>query len=237
MTAALDASPADRLVAALRRDLGPPATWDYVRFYPHSLALGTIDAIWSIRVQSAVVVEVVGRYVAYRRGLGAEAETDTPHDLLGTFHDLGVSGWIERIGNRQRTYASPQAPAKAVAARQAAQILDDAGVASPEDLHALVVGRSDQLHRVEAAWRAIPGETSGLTWRRLGLVTGAYELPPSPWLIRYLRDVTGEAAPAEVERLLDDAGARLGVDPMALRQAIWHWEMTFNPSPALAAGR
>ncbi|MDR1295481.1 MAG: hypothetical protein LBK59_11130 [Bifidobacteriaceae bacterium] len=227
----------NRVLSTIKRDVGDPAGWDFVRFYPHSLALGIIDAIWSVRVTSGEVVRVVSHYAAYRRDEGANPDTDTASDLLGTFTTLGLGGWIDRIGNRQRTFAALTAPEKADAVRRAAKILVDAGIETPADLSTVVARASDTERSVESAWRSIPGETSGLTWRRLSLVTGAYELPPSPWLTQYIAQAVGHATPQESQTILDEAATRLGVAPMALRQAIWHHEAMVHPSSALDSGR
>ncbi|MDR1427623.1 MAG: hypothetical protein LBJ08_07695 [Bifidobacteriaceae bacterium] len=233
MTTALEMEAAARLTKAVRDELGDPSTWVYVRIYPKSLALGTIDAIWSVRVRSAQVVQVVARYAAYRRAQGANPEIDTPSDLLGTFEKLGVDGWISQIGNRQRTYASPQAPEKADAVRRAAQILADAGLATPTDLGEMAAHSPDRLSQVEAAWKSIPGETTGLTWHRLALVTGAYDLAPSPWLLQFIGSAVGDVTDLAAERLLDAAASRLGVSPMAVRQAVWNRQVASNPTSGL----
>ncbi|MDR0431862.1 MAG: hypothetical protein LBH48_00875 [Bifidobacteriaceae bacterium] len=223
----------NRLLQAVKRDLGDSSTWDYVRFYPYSLALGTVDAIWSVRVRAGETIQIVARYAAYRRDQGADPDTDTSSDLLHTFDVLGVEGWTERIGNHQRTYASVEAPPKAEAVRRAAAVLVDGGIETPEDLDRLVAGGGAALRRVESAWRSIPGEASGLTWRRLGLVTGAYDLPPSPWLVHYIADAAPGSRTSQAGELLDEVALRLGVAPMALRQAIWHYESTSQPDAAL----
>jgi hypothetical protein len=227
----------NRVLSAIKRDLGDPRGWDFVRFYPRSLALGIIDAIWSVRVTSGEVIRVVSHYAAYRRDQGADPDTDTARDLLDTFTMFGVEGWIDHIGNRQRAYAALTAPGKADAVQRAAKILVDAGIETPADLGARAGAASDTLRSVEDAWRAIPGESSGLTWRRLGLVTGAYELPSSPWLTQYIAQAVGHATSDEPQAILDEAASRLGVTPMALRQAIWHYEATIQPSPFLNSGR
>jgi hypothetical protein len=237
MSAVSEIERVNHLLTLIKHDLGDPSTWDFVRYYPRSLAMGVIDAIWSVRVKSTEVIAIVARYAAYRRARGANPDTDTASDLLATFAQLGLDGWIEHIGNHQRTYASPAAPEKAEAVYRAADILVGSGVQTPADLGNLVTHPSERTRQVEAAWRAIPGETSGLTYRRLALVTGAYELPPSPWMAQFMASALGgDVTSEDAGRLLDDAASRLGVAPMALRQAIWYREMAAHPSPKLASG-
>ena len=94
--------PIELVVAACSELLPEPSSWDTFDGYPKSLALCVIDSIWSMGVRYGNVIAILNRYRAYRMQQGQDASLDNLSDLLAVFEELGVDGFIEQIGNRQK---------------------------------------------------------------------------------------------------------------------------------------
>ena len=67
------------------------------------------------------------------------------------------------IGNRRPTSTKPGAPLKAETIATLATVLPEHGVRTTSDLRAAATTR-ETLKAVERAWRATPGQRSGITW-------------------------------------------------------------------------
>jgi hypothetical protein len=217
-----------RLVQAIRRDLGAPESWIDVHTYPNSLAECLIDALWSERVRYSVIADIMQRYRGYRAEDGHDADTDSAQDLLDSF-SMGLDEWMNRIGNRQRAYARDTAPFKAELVLQGAQAAVATDILTTEDLRRdhtrYTAGYDDFKHR----WFALPAQHSGLTWERLLLVADVKSVPPNGWIVEYVGRATdadsGRAlGPAAVEPMLESAAQAVGSTPLRLRNAIWRYE-------------
>ena len=133
-----------------------------------SLALGLMDAVWSIGVRYTGVLNVLHRYRAARRGAGANPDRDTPADLIAFIGSCGgPDTFAAAVNNRQRT-SSRNGILKADAVLRVAQVLVDAEVQTPKDLAAATPG---QLAEVRHRWTAITGRapasrgTTSSCWR------------------------------------------------------------------------
>ena len=217
-----------RLARVCRDRLGPPNRWTAPEGYPAGLALCLIDAVQSPGVPPAVVRKVVARYRAYRRAEGADPDTDGAVALLGTFHDLGSpQRWETAIGAPGRVSSERSAPAKTEVIEAAAAALSDLEVYSAADLRE-IAGYADGFRSiVHGAWTALPGQATGVTWRRLLMLAGVDAVWPDRIGVHFVasaldlppRDVTPEFAVAA----LTGAAGVLGVPPGALDRTAGQW--------------
>lgn len=225
----------DRLQRAIKNDLGADASvWTAPAGYPHSLALCIIDSIASIGVKYANVDAIVGRYRHTRAATGANADTDTVTDLLGTFTAAGsVETWAHTIGTRHRTSTrSKDAPLKAQAIYDAAHLLTAAEAITTQDVRDRA--RDDGLEPIKKMWLRLPGQRSGISWRYLLILAGVENVKPDRMLRRYLDHAIGTP---DVQRLDDatvadhftQAARNLGTTPRTLDHAIWRWTRTNLP--------
>lgn len=96
-----------------RETLGEPTAWKLPDGYPDSLALAVIDAVWSLGVRYGGVVNVNGRYRAYRASSRADADQDDLPDLLAVYQAVGGDeDFAARIGNHQKTSTGLARPAR-----------------------------------------------------------------------------------------------------------------------------
>jgi|ERR1700738_290934 len=91
-------------------------------------------------------------------------DTDGTDELAATITELGgPDPWASRIGNRRPTSTAAGAPLKAETIAQLTETLPAQGVRTAADLRA-AAATADTLKAVERAWRATPGQRSGITW-------------------------------------------------------------------------
>ncbi|WP_018600210.1 hypothetical protein [Mycobacterium sp. 155] len=153
--------------AVHERDLGGPAAGPVPASYPHSLALCIIDAIYVTGARHVTVEKVIERYRGFRAGQGCDAEIDGVPELLANIDALGgPQQWASEIGNRRPTSTAKNAPLRAVALTEAAQVLVGLGIRTTEDLRALAQD-SQRYERARTAWCSVPGQRSGFTWGHL----------------------------------------------------------------------
>ena len=157
----------DRLLDHMKL-LGEPAEWALATTY-ESLTLALTDAVWSIGVRYAGVLNVLERYRAARRREGGDPDRDTPQDLVAFIHRAGgAEGFADVVQNRQRT-SSRSGILKAEAVMLAAELLATAAFESPRDLASAA---PEQVAALRARWTAIPGQGSGLSWDYFLMLTG-----------------------------------------------------------------
>ncbi|WP_460604447.1 hypothetical protein [Jatrophihabitans fulvus] len=196
--------------------------------YRDSLALCIVDAVQSPGVKYATVESVIGRYRSFRAAEGGDADTDGSPELLSTFQNLGVEGWIERIGTRNRTPPRPGAPYKAEAIRQEAAAFRDAGIFGTADLRAAVAEGKDA--QVFANWADVVGQQTGITWHYLLMLAGVPGVKPDRMIARFVTTALGYSknrnqVPREkMISLVTAAAAELGTTPTTLDHEIWRWQ-------------
>jgi len=212
--------PADRVLAHMVV-LGEPARWEAATTY-ESLALALMNAVWSIGVRYAGVLNVLERYRGARAHDGCDPDRDRPEDLVA-FIDAGggPDAFAVTVGNRQRT-SSRSGVLKAQAVRLAAQVLVDASIESPEDL---AEATAERLAGVRRRWTAIPGQGSGLSWDYFLMLSGLQGVKADRMVRRFVADALGVDEQAvsqrEAHALVTDAATRLRVDVSQLDYAIW----------------
>lgn len=196
--------------------------WSTPDGYPHGLAMCVLDAIWSLGVNyDHHVVPVLTHYRGLRRLVGARADRDTASDLLITIQRSGRPlAFADLVLNRQRTSTHRNAPLKAAAVEQAAQLLVGRGIETPSDLLSSVAEDHDELKR---SWRHIPGQrSSDVGWRYLLLLAGSQQVKADRMVRRYVAQALGQAvSDVDAARLLTAAAVELNVEVRALDHAVW----------------
>lgn len=194
--------------------------------YPNSLALCIIDSIQSTGVKYPSVEKVVARYRSYRRDRGGDPNVDGTAELLDTFKDCGgPDGWSKTIGNGHRTSTRAGAPLKAVAIHEAANVLAAEGITTSAGLRDADVVRRKEL---EAAWRKVVGQRSGITWRYVLMLAGVPGVKPDRMICRFVADAldaprrsVGSEFAAEI---VTAAAPELDMSATALDHAIWRFQ-------------
>ena len=217
----------DKLVAACSRLLPLPEKWAGVAGYPEGIALAVIDAIWSIGTRYPITRGVIGRYRGFRRRGQADASNDSLTDLLDLYERLGgIDAFIDTIGTRNRVSTQPGATRKAEAVHTAASLLKGLGLDTAEQFRAAdgtELGRSAQ-----EAWRTVPGQGSGISWRYLRMLLGLPDVKPDRMVRRFTAAALGveqdTLAPDDVATLVQAAATRMNVDPRALDHEIWEYQ-------------
>ncbi|NMN98745.1 heme peroxidase [Antrihabitans stalactiti] len=215
----------DVLLAGFADDLGEPSQWPAPDEYRRSLALCIIDAIASTRSHYTSVEKILDRYRAYRAEQGGDAADDSATVLLATFDEVGgPEQWADRIGNRKPTSTSANAPLKAAAIADAARALLELGIDTAEQFRS---ADTATLDAAEVAWKAVPGQRSGLTWSYVVMLAGVPG-PADHLVSRYVCNAVGlwetELPDDAVAALVAEAAACSELDTELLEYAIWRFE-------------
>lgn len=215
-----------RVVRACEERLKPSAEWEPFEGYPGSLALCVLDAIWSVNARYPITRGVIQRYRNQRRWRGNPDRDGLP-ELLAVCETLGgVDSFIDTIGTRNRVSTQPGAIRKGEAVFRAATELHSLGVDTTEQFC-----RADGTplgEQVRAAWCAIPGQRSGVSWRYLRMLAGLPDVKPDRMVIRFLASALGvDESRIDADRavaLVQAAAEHFGVDQRALDHEIWQYQ-------------
>ena len=196
--------------------------------YRDGLALCVIDSIQSTGVTYSSVINVIDAYRRYRRERDADPYVDGVPELLATFDELGgPDGWAHKIGNQNRTSTHAGAPLKATAIRDAATVLAAEGVGTTRALLERVEDTT-RLAIVEAAWRGVVGQRSGITWHYMQMLAGIPGIKPDRMIVRFVADSLGlprrSVTPAFALEILLAAAAEMDVSQTDLDHGIWQWQ-------------
>ena len=222
----LDTHDVTALLNACDTDLGDPNLWFTPDGYPDSLALCIIDSIYSTGARYSSVVNVVGRYRDYRKG--DHPDTDGTDELAATITELGgPDPWATRIGNRRPTSTAAGAPLRAETIAQLTEVLPMQGVRTTADLRA-AAATADALKAVERAWRATPGQRSGITWDYARMLAQIPGVKADRMVIKYATRVIGcrpgSLLPEQAARLVSSVAEVKGWNVIHLDHAIWRFE-------------
>jgi len=109
----------------------------------------------------------------------ADANHDSPADLAAAIVGCGgPEGFADHVATKHRT-SSKNGILKADAVLRAATVLTDAGMATCADLAA-------RNGSVKAAWRRIPGQHSGVSWKYLLMLAGVDGIKPDRMIHRFI---------------------------------------------------
>lgn len=233
------ATDVEKVLAFCRERLPAPASWSPFIGYPDGLALAVIDAVWSTGTRYAITTGVLKRYTARRKQMGGDASRDGLRDLLDFIERLGgVDAFVDQIGTRNRVSTRPGAALKAEAVHQAATALRGLGVVSADEFRA--AERTALAEHARDAWRTVPGQGSGISWRYLRMLVGLPDVKPDRMVVRFVASALGISEHALhrdlAARLVQEAAGRLKVDPRALDHAIWIFQRS-GQAPHAGSGR
>jgi hypothetical protein len=228
-TAADDTSPSggavERVIAHAGRTLGDPTDWAEPTTYG-SAALAIIDAIWSIGVKYTGVLNVIERYRRLRAEQGADANDDTPAELIELIEALGgAEAFAGAVENRQRT-SSRNGILKAEAVLLAGRVLVSLGLERPADV---LAANDDQLDALRGNWTQIRGQGSGISLDYFLMLNGFAGVKGDRMIRRFVAEALGLSNELSVDSaravgLVRDAARRIGVDDRRLDFAIWEYE-------------
>lgn len=191
--------------------------------YPNSAALCVVDAIWSMGVRYAGVENVLAKYKGWLdetdRGPAASRSAT---ELVDDVKEIGGDEkFADVVGNRGRT-STRHGILKSSAVLDAAQKLSQLGIDHASDLRDRH-GDAD----VEAAWRSVKGQRSGISWHYLLVLAGVEDVKPDRMICRFV-GAAADGKPvtsAVAYRAVHEAHAMLAKEhPLTLRQldhAMW----------------
>ncbi|MEV7595663.1 hypothetical protein AB0O42_35930, partial [Streptomyces sp. NPDC089922] len=227
-TPALDPA-LDKVLTACKEKLPPPTAWAAFPGYPDSLALAVLDAIWSVGIRYTTTQGVVSRYTTHRRLVGGDAAHDTLTDLLALYDRLGgTNSFATTVGTSNRVSTQPGATLKSEAVHQAATTLHRLGIDTATQFRQ--AQGTDLGTQAETAWRAVPGQRSGISWRYLRMLLGIPDVKPDRMVKRFIATALGtdeqQLPTGQALRLVQAAAAHHGVEPHALDHEIWKYQTT-----------
>jgi hypothetical protein len=171
-----------KVVRACEERLNSSAMWAPFAGYPGSLALCVLDAIWSVGTRYPITQGVIQRYRGQRRWRGNADEDGLP-DLLAVYDAVGgVDSFIDTVGTRNRVSTQPDAVRKGEAVFLAATALHDLGIDTAEQFR--TADGTPLGEQVREAWRSVPGQRSGVSWRYLRMLAGLPDVKPDRMVIR-----------------------------------------------------
>lgn len=198
------------------------------------LPLCVIDSVFSIGVRYEGVRHVLERYCAFaavpRLSPTRTVPTRAEQQSMAEFLRLALALDAERLavevfGNRQRT-STRNGLLKAEAVVRFARVLTQHRVEYLQD-----VLEARDLDVVERGVRAIPGQSSGLSWRYFLMLAGREDLvKPDRMVLRFLeRTLRRPVAPDDAQLLLRAAADTLcrefpGLTARTLDNLIWNAE-------------
>jgi hypothetical protein len=218
------AAPDDPRIPAVVERLGELQGGDGWKTAPDydSVALAAMDSIWSINAKYVGVENVIARYQAARAGQGADGSHDTPDDLLHFIAGQGSpEAFADAVKNRQRT-STRSGILKAEAVKLAAEVLRKHGIMTPADLREL---DAKALAALEADWRAITGQGSGISFEYLLMLCGIEGVKVDRHIRRFVAESLsvpeGQVTVADARALVTAAADRLGITWRVADYAIW----------------
>jgi hypothetical protein len=96
------------------------------------------------------------------------------------------------------------------------------------DMHLSGRENAGPLAVVETAWRAVPGQRSGITWHYVQMLAGIPGVKPDRMICRFVADALGMPRRAVTNgfalRILTAAAAEMGMSPTDLDHGVWQWQ-------------
>ena len=217
----IDDSEIQTLVSYCEANLGDPHLWKTPDGYPESLALCTIDSLYSTGSHYTSVVNVIKRYKEKYPAGGTHSAED---HLWSITEAGGARKWAEDVvQNRKPAHTHPGAPLKAEIIEQAAQLMLDLGIRTVPELRR-VVEENPQDNPVYHGWKKLPSQSSGVTYNYLLLLAGMQSIKPDRMVLRFLADALGKDTPistGDAVELLEQTAQHLHVEARALDHIVW----------------
>lgn len=209
----------DTLVAYCEAHFGDHSLWKKPSGYADSLALCIIDAIYSTGSHYTSVTNVIRRYRERRGDLDGAAR------LLDSFDEAGgARRWALTVANNEKPAHTRQgAPLKAEVVEQAARLMVSLAIDTVEDLVSQV-SVDIKNNPVEAGWKQLPSQASGVTYNYLLILAGRPSVKPDRMVLRFLASVLGTRAALSTDRAIELISATadaLGVRASDLDHAVW----------------
>ena len=207
----------EKVLAAIRSDLGDPATWGAPVEMQDSLALCALNSAYSLQNTSAAVRNVLRRYREHRINAGADPSMDSGPDLIGAMNAAGGARAFSTDVLETRAAFPKTGRTRSEAIYDALSALADLGVTTTQNLRD-VAHQSD----AERAWCSVKG-LGEQSWAYLLMNAGdSSRTKPDTMVRRFLARATGSPVDAvEATRLVTEAAAALGVELRNLDRAIW----------------
>src|SRR5690606_20462468 len=149
--------------------------------------LSLLDAVYSVNANYETTTrKVIERYRDNRAG---QADNDTAEDLIDVIDRSGgpEAFAAEVVRNRQRT-STRNGILKSEAVHQLAGLLTARDAATKAQVEKL---SPEQLKELEAAWRSVRGQRSGITWRYFLMLLGVEGVKPDRMIIRFIARTIG----------------------------------------------
>lgn len=209
----IDTNDTVRIAAAIRTL--PKAEWP--GGYDET-GLSLLDAVYSVNANYETTTrKVIERYRDHR---GGRAAVDTAEDLMGVIDRSGgpEAFAAEVVVNRQRT-STRNGVLKSEAVHELAGVLVAHGAATKGQIGKL---SPEQLKDLEAAWRRVRGQGSGITWRYFLMLLGIDGVKPDRMIIRFIAETVGRTPTAdEAVDLITAAAADVGLPATEVDHRIW----------------
>lgn len=207
----------EKVLAAIRSDLGDPATWGAPVEMQDSLALCALNSAYSLQNTSASVRNVLRRYREHRIDAGADPSTDSGPDLISAMDAAGGARAFATEILETRAAFPKTGRLRSEAIYDALAGLADLGVTTTQQL----LDRANES-AAERAWCSVKG-LGQQSWAYLLMNAGeSTRTKPDTMVRRFLARATGAPFDAvEATRLVTEAAAALGVEVRNLDRAIW----------------
>ncbi|WP_166821739.1 hypothetical protein [Brevibacterium limosum] len=191
--------------------------------YPNSLALCILDALFMTGSHPTAIDNVVDRYTA-RHG-GADGAKSLRYSIAAAG---GSEKWArEVICNLKPAHTQPGAMLRAEVVDRATRVMADHGIDTVDDLLAAVgdepsTGR--HANEVACAWKELPSQKSGISWRALLMVAGSDHFEIDYRVKGFFGRPFGSfprMTDDEVLELISATADYLEVDDRVVKQIIW----------------
>ena len=206
-----------RVLDAVRTELGDPRTWGAPVEMRDSLALCALNSVHSLRAGAPSVRRVLRRYRDHRAAMGADPEQDSGPDLRAVIDAAGGPAGFSGDVTRNHSKLPGTKRLRADGIYEALGNLEDLSITTAEQLreHA----EDDETRR---AWIRVKG-LGPLSWQYLLMNAGVGSLTKPDVMIRgFLKRVLGErVSVSRATQLLTAAAQELDVEVRALDRAIW----------------
>lgn len=180
--------------------------------------LSLLDAVYSVNANYETTTrKVIERYRDNRAG---QADNDTAEDLIDVIDRSGgpEAFAAEVVRNRQRT-STRNGILKSEAVHQLAGLLTARDAATKAQVEKL---SPEQLKELEAAWRSVRGQRSGITWRYFLMLLGVEGVKPDRMIIRFIaRTIGRRPSPDAAVDLITSAAAEAGLSATQADHRIW----------------